>query len=106
MSDWNKDVLLAEDEMLMAKQNAIIEELREENEVLRKTLVRVSNEKARIIDKQNIDYLSFASQLRHEICEKIKKFVFDKNNNILVLDNTIDLDCLWEILDQIEKGEE
>ena len=30
MSDWNKDVLLAENQMLIEKQNAIIEELREE----------------------------------------------------------------------------
>lgn len=28
MSSWNKDVLLAENEILIAKQNAIIEELR------------------------------------------------------------------------------
>ena len=38
MSDWNKDVLLAENGMIIEKQNATIVELEQENKTLHKAL--------------------------------------------------------------------
>lgn len=79
----------------------------EEISTLYKTIRRISNEKANIINREQIDYLSFATQLRHQVCEEIRCYI-DKEINDRFPDNdvdylTIDLEDFEDLLDGIER---
>lgn len=78
-----------------------------EIDTLNKTILRLSNEKERIQDEINIDYLSFAKQTRHQVCDEIRHklktycdYTDEENIGWYLTEDKIDI-----LLNQIEKGE-
>ena len=71
---------------------------------LNKTIFRIENEKANIIQKEMIDYLSFAKQIRKQVCdeirEKLKKQIIPTGGTWL---SYYDITETNNLLDQIEK---
>lgn len=88
------------------EMDKMIGEKDKEIAVLNKTIQRISNEIERVNDIQNIDYLSFATQIRHQVCDEIRKFV-DDNEEFYEQGYILNIisDEIRKFLDQIEKGE-
>lgn len=71
-----------------------------EIDALNKTIFRISKEKEIASNIQNIDYLSFAIQIRKQVCDELRDY-FGKFTPIFIQVKTDVLDKL----DQIEKGD-
>lgn len=102
----SKDELIEmvfESEKLIDKKQQENEQLEKEIQTLRKTIFRILNEKARarIVDRQNIDYLSLAIQVRHDVCKKIKIYAKTELKENLYISETL----FFDYLDKIERGE-
>lgn len=81
-----------------------------EIDALNKTIFRISNEKEIANHIQNIDYFSFATQIRKQVCDEIrekliKQMELPNEDWVWVSDIYAGLSLLKDILDQIEKGE-
>lgn len=84
----NKDKTIEELKQQLAEKD-------EEIDTLHKTILRLSNEKERIQDRLNIDYLLFTKQIHHQMCKEIREWC----------QNNWDYDDFMYFLDKIEKGE-
>lgn len=96
------------DKYISGRLKSMLDEKDKEIEALNKTIFRLSNEKERANNIQNIDYLSFAAQIRKQVCDEIKEklkahcdYTDEEHIGWYISEEKIDI-----ILNQIEKGEE
>lgn len=84
-----------------------------EIDALNKIILRLSNEKEITNNIQNIDYLSFATQIREQVCGEIREKIKNRNeaypiiceDENQIVHRCIFLDDIKQFLDQIEKGD-
>lgn len=83
MSDWNKDVLLAENQMLIEKQLITINELTEENEKLKQRLACYEDE------IKNRGTCGLCEKLENKEINELKQLLAEKEQMILFLESQL-----------------
>lgn len=98
--------LYIENEKVVDHQHEKLAKKDKEIDTLNRALVRVSNEKANIIQREQIDYLSFAKEIRKQVCDEIRNAFKKQFRDGMcggIFEQVVPIDCFNSILDQIEK---